>query len=103
MSRDVMVADFEKMLQAEFAEDVTITTPGHNPLTVKAIYDKTYQMVDPESQSTVLSTRPRVTVASGLVTFPITKMQTTVLARGKTWRVREKQDDDEGATTLCLE
>ena len=97
-----MEAEFEKMLQGEFSEPVTFTT-GAESVTVQAVYDKTFQMVDPETGATVLSTRPRVTVARSLVPFSIVRTQTLVTARGKTWRVREKQDDDEGSLTIHLD
>lgn len=101
-ARAVMVDEFEKLLQAEFAENVAITT-GAQSVTVRAVFERTYLTVDPDTQATVQSDSPRVIVARGLIPFAIQKRISTVVARGTEYLVRQPENDDEGALLLYLE
>lgn len=102
-ARAVMENEFKMMLQYDpRAELVTITTGVHSD-TVRALFDRTYLTVDPDTQATVQSNSPRVVIARGLISFPVVKRQTTVYARGDMYFVRQTEDDDEGAIVLYLE
>jgi len=58
--------------------------------------------VDPETQTTVSSTKPSVTVWVSDVPFRI-KVGHSVTTRDKTYRVRDPQRDGEGSVVLLLD
>lgn len=101
MFRADIESDFKAILNGEFAEEITISN-GANSVTIRGIFDKTFQMVDPDSQAVMISSKPRVTIWKSDVPFTV-KQGHSVTARSRTYKIREPQDEGEGAVTLYLE
>lgn len=92
--------DYKAMLSSEFSEFVIID----GLLSVSGIFDETYQMVDPNTGLTVMSTKPRVTIFEDDVqNHPLKVGTTRIEARGKLYRLIDKQPDGQGGTTLYLD
>lgn len=100
--QDLARADFKSIIAGEFSEKITVRT-GVNSVEVDAIFDETYQVVDPQTNAVVMSTKPRVTIFRADVAFAITVGTSQVVARSKTFRVRDVQNDGEGSATLYLD
>jgi hypothetical protein len=94
-------SDFKGMLNGEFAEEMTISD-GQTTINFKGIFDETYQQIDPDTNSVIMSTKPRITLFLNDVEFKI-KQGFAVAIKNKNYKVREIQPDGEGSVTLYLE
>lgn len=98
---DVMNDDLKNVLDAEFSEDITITS-GTNSVTVKGFFDKSFTEVDPETTVPVLSSNPRVVVFESDVPFKVPQ-GSKVITRGKTYTVIKPKKTGDGGLALYLE
>ncbi len=92
--------DFQAILTAEFAQDITLTGSG-DPVTVQGIFDETYQEVDPETGAIVMSSNPRVMLWASEI--PAGFVQgSSVVVNGHTYKARTIEPDAQGIKVVKL-
>ena len=99
--KEAIGSDFKDILNGEFSEDLTISD-GVTTVTVKGLFDSTYQQIDPDTNAIVISSKPRATLFLNDVAFKL-KQGLVVVIKGKTYKIREVQPDGEGSAVLYLE
>jgi hypothetical protein len=86
---------------ADFAEPVTISDGLGNSAAINGIVDLTHQEVDLETQTIVMSAKPRVSIWSPDVPFEVKQMQTVVM-RGANYIIRDVEQQGDGSLILIL-
>lgn len=99
---DVVASETKMMLTSEFAVDVTITV-GENTVTLKGLFDNTFEIVDPETRTRVLSDDARVTVWEDDIPFSVRKLGVVITIGGKNYKLRVWEPDNQGCITLYLD
>lgn len=83
----------------DFAEDVVYAVPPAQGVTIKGIFDNKGQNVTVFEEE-IQASGPQVTVKSSDVAG--VKNGNTTTIRGKTWYIRDVEDDGTGITVLTL-
>lgn len=99
---DTLAADHHMMLVSEYSHEVTITV-GENSVTVRGLFDDIFEIVDPETNTRVISTDSRVTVWESDVPFSLRNRGAVVRINGKDYRLRIWEPDNQGGITLYLD
>lgn len=99
---DSLANDFRTMLGGEFAEEALVRASPETVVHVRGIFDSTYLEIDPGTNATVASDKPRVTIFRNDVPFKIVQ-GTLVTVGGTAYRVRDIQPDGLGGASLYLD
>lgn len=99
---DVIAAEHKMMLVSEFSREVTITS-GDDTVTVRGLFDDTFEIIDPETRTRVLSDDARVTVWEADIPFSVKKSGITITIGGKDYKLRIWEPDNQGGITLYLD
>lgn len=99
--RDSVDTDYQNVLHGDFAEPVSVANGSGSTVTIQALFEKTFKEVNPETQTVVLSSNPRVAVWAGDIPFTLKQGQ-QVTARGKTYKIESLEPDGEGGILLYL-
>lgn len=92
--------DYRAIITGEFSEKLTMGL-GSQTTEGMGIFDIPYQALNLDTNTVVMSDKPRVTVFRKDFPFEITEL-VTVFVRGKKYEVVELEDNKEGAVTLWL-
>jgi hypothetical protein len=94
-------SDYQAMIRGEFSETVVIsngTLQGQS----NGIFDIPYQELDLDTNTVVMSQKPRITIWADDFAFPVIR-QCTVTVRGMNFVIFSIENNGEGALTLWLE
>ncbi len=100
--RELLDSDYREMIEGDFSESVTISDGAGQEASIRGLFEKSYLEVNPDTGAAVMSTKPRVSVWPSGIAFTI-RQGHTVMAGGKSYRVRELQPDGQGCVVLYLE
>lgn len=94
-------SDYQAMIHGEFSEAVVIST-GTLQGQSSGIFDIPYQELDLDTNTVVMSQKPRITVWAADFAFPVTR-QCTVTVSDMNFVIFSIENNGEGALTLWLE
>lgn len=94
--------DYRNMLTAEFSVPVTIKRDD-NLITLMGLFDNTFEVIDPQTQTRVLSTDARVTVWEADIPFSVRSCSVVITVEGKDYKLRVWEPDNQGGITLYLD
>lgn len=87
---------------AEWAEEIIYTPSGGDPRTIPAIWDETYEAVDPDTGATVMSRQPKAMVKTSDLAGVTASGSDRVSRGGELFRVVEYQDGGQGSAEIYL-
>ena len=85
-----------------FGDDEVVFNLGElNEYSIKGIFDNEFEIVDPDTDATVISTRPVINLRDSEVTHEILE-DDEILVSGKAYKVFEVNADKKGLLTIFL-
>jgi hypothetical protein len=96
-----VASDAQAIMNAEFSEPFSISN-GTVTANIRGIVDMTHEEVDMQTQTLVMSIKPRISVWSPDVPFPI-KVGYAVTLRGASYIIRDVEQLGDQDTTLTTD
>ena len=86
----------------EWAEDIVYTPAVGDAVTIPAIWDESYEEVDPDTGAAIQSGQPRATVRSDDLSGIVPGPDDRITRNSETFRVVEVQPNGQGVTGIYL-
>jgi len=93
-------SDFEAICGGDFSEEVTVSD-GTDTVSLRGLFDASYEVFDPDTNSRVIHEQPRITLAETATPYNL-RRNLTFTVRGKTYRNRDKDWEFDGLGQLVI-
>lgn len=97
---DSIDSDFASLTTGEFSEACTITQ-GAVVTETRGIFDETYEEIDPDTMTSVMSKNPRIQIFQKILEIEI-KQGDLITVRGKQYKAVKPQTDGQGSILVKL-